>query len=168
MTNKIILFVFILLATLNNALAYQNDPEVFQISHDNSRIACAEIDEEYAYCWEPSKNKILKLQTDQSERQKLQQNFGIYCHEENHCCDLNDSKLYISTLKKLTVRMLDYDNYDSNYSKNRRAKVRAIGATIYMCHGHEKMVEICESLPKERGIRRLVESLWNGIGRWFG
>ncbi len=177
MINKIVLFAVILLATLNNIFAFTGDPEVFQILHDDKPIACAAIDEERAFCWESSKEKFLRLQIDPSERLALPPT-DKECHvSASYCGSLTDSNLYISdrdlylyvsTLEGLVVQMLDYNKYDSEYSKTRRAKVRVIGATIYMLYGHTVMVSVCEALPKSRGIRRLVESLWDGIGYWFG
>jgi hypothetical protein len=160
MIDKMIMFIFVLLAALGNAFAYANDPKVFQISHDDNQIACAEIDKESAFCWEPSEKRFLKLRVNQAERQGLQQNYGVCCEG-----DLND---YVSPLEELAIQVLNHNNYDSKYERNRRAKIRALGAAIYMCSDHNKMVDICESLPRSRGIRRLVESYWGGIGDWFG
>jgi len=170
MVNKAILFTFILLATLSNAFAFADDPKVFQILHDNNQIACAKTDQEYAFCWEPFKAKFLKLQVNQAEIQKLQQNDGIYCHENASCCDLSDSSLCVSTLRELVDQISNYNNYrfDSKYFENRIAKIRALGAAIYMYHGHSGMVDVCNKLPTEGEIRRLVESLWDSIGDWLG
>ena len=161
MINKIFLSIFVFLATFSNIYAYAGDPKVFQFSYDNDQIACAEIGQESAYCWHPTKAKFLKLKIEQSERKRMRS-------ISSASCDQSNSKLYISKLEELSVQILNYNNYDSKYERNRRAKIRALGATIYINHGHDEMVYICDSLQRSRGIRRLVESYWNLIGDWLG
>jgi hypothetical protein len=177
MANKITLFAVILLVTFNSAFAFAGDPEVFKILRADQSMACAAIDEERAFCWESSKEKFLQLQIDLSERHGLPPTDKECNISSSYCGSLTDSNsyiadrdlsLYVSTLEELVVQMLDYNKHGLEYSKNRIAKVRAIGATIYMLYGHTIMVNVCEELPQARGIRRLVESLWDGIGYWRG
>ena len=169
MINKMILFTFILLSTLSNVFAFGGDSKVFQILRDNKPIACAEIDEEYALCLESSKG-FSKLQINQSERQMLQYDArrNWYEYEDVQLCDLSDAGLYVLTLKDLVNQILNDKVYNSAYSRELKTKVRALGAAIYMNHGHDGMVDVCDNLPRSRGIRRLAESLWDGIGDWLG
>lgn len=162
MINKKIVFALLLLI-FNNVFAYKDDPEVFQIVRNDEKLTCAEIDQEKndAFCWSDASKGFVKLQVNKLERREVQEKQYLYGSYHFY-----DPTIYIDTLRKLAVDALAARS--EILERELLVKIRALGAEIYIYHGHEDMVDICNSLPARYGIRRLVESCWDGIGRWLG